>query len=183
MATDTFGYSGIGGSSYGQDANIIHGEHYEIGVSPAQNGYARKIACYCSLTNAGDKVRFGLYKMSDGSLVAYTEELTDITGDAWHEADIEVGDDVLLETTEKYYLVVFPDASLKIFYQDAPAEYDIWYDDGAFVYPNFPANVSLSQIALHREFSLYCTYEISAAPPTAPKGGSMAARMLAGKLI
>lgn len=151
-----FGYKVKGGLSTSYVDYII-GTPY---TCPSA-GIAQSITVYVSLVLAGADtlVKCAIYKVSDNSLVGYTEEklITEGTDD-WVTFNIIWGG--TLEADTAYYLVWWkgPAGPVYMYYD---TDLDGCYDSEA--YNGFPDPFSPTTWANHK-FSIYCTYS-AVAPP------------------
>lgn len=141
-----FGYESKG-NSYTQYADYIMGSPYTC----PEDGTAISITAYCKMTSSGKK-KFALYKVSDDSLVGYTEEHEGTWIEGWHTLDIVWGG--TLASATDYYIVLWAGtANLMFWYQDL----DISGCYDAQSYNGFPDPFDPTSWSQHK-VSIYCTY-------------------------
>jgi len=143
-----FGYETQGGASV-QFADYIMGTPYTC----PEAGTATSVSVYISVgaTPCG-KFKCAIYKVSDDSLVAYTEELEGISSFSdFKTLDIVWGGTL---TATDYYLMWWTDDATNIAFwysTDIAGAYD------AETYDGFPATLNPTVYGSHK-FSIYCTY-------------------------
>lgn len=151
-----FGKQTKGGTEAQTSDNIICAPY----ACPA-SGTATSITAYLKELNAGAKVKFAIYKVSDDSLVAYSDEWTITSGyDNWKTLNIAWGG--ALVATD-YYLGLWFDTGT--YYYHAGATIASVYDSEA--YDGFP-NPLVPTAWADRDISVYCTYT----PDVVPAGRS-----------
>ena len=131
-------------------------------------GIGVSISAYLRWYYQGTKAKFGLYKRSDKSFVAGTQEATKASADGyvteWVTANFAVGASLL---NVDYFIVVWADNVGMIRYV-----WDVVDKSGysSEVYDGFPGTwePSMSQ----HKCSIFCTYSI-VAPPVVPVGGNV----------
>lgn len=102
----TFGNTSIYGATGQLSQNILG-----AGPVTATAGDIASISAYLNSNNAARKARFALYKASDDSLVAQTNEITLPTGAQWHTANF--ASPVTL-SADNYYILAWADGSFAV---------------------------------------------------------------------
>lgn len=102
----TFGNTTVYGAT-GQLSDNILG----TGPVPATAGDIASISAYLNSNNAARKAKFAIYKASDDSLVAQTDEITLPTGAQWHTANF--ASPVSLPAGD-YYILAWADGSFAV---------------------------------------------------------------------
>jgi len=153
-ADPTFGKTTIGSSSYHPVSDNIAGSHF---VCP-EDGVAESISWYGSLGHSTFKAKCAIYKYSDNSLVAQTEELTGLDFLDWHTHNFSEPKPSLSANTE-YWLVVWIQATTDY---SATKHYDTVSDAGGYQDLPYTGNFldPWSPIMEYREYSIYCTYSV-----------------------
>jgi hypothetical protein len=153
------------------------GSHTEITgswFSCPEAGTATSITVYIKqYSTTTPKIKCAIYRLSDGVLIARTEEWTVTSGwNDWKTFNVIWGGTL---TATDYILVFWPSGSAAYFYYDDDTNRGRYkaYE----VYNNFPD--PWSPFTDNHIFSIYCTYT-AAAPPPKPKGTIAIHTKLAG---
>ena len=155
----TFGFTGVGGTSYAVDGDYIFGSK----ATPAEAGTATSISVYLHSSAYDDGPRkLGLYKVSDGSFIGGTAEYSGETPADWATHDLESS---VAITTVEYVIAHFG--------EEYSFKYDLLDDKGnylALAYPgSFPNPITWDSTTHPMKFSIYCTYTAGGAEEEAPK--------------
>jgi len=143
----TFGYTAKGSKDI-IVANEIHGSFFEI----PEDGTATSMTAWLVVYGNGN-VKCAIYKKSDNSLVASTEERSFTVSDYLsHEETFNFSGSPSLAGNTEYYLVYWTDAYIGIAYDDETGKgvkdeqtYGAWPDP-------------LVPVTEDKKFSIYCTY-------------------------
>lgn len=151
-----FGYK-IKGAFVGSYANTIIGTNF----SPGGAGTAQSITAYIEEKDVGKKIKFGIYKESDASLVGYTEEWGVTEGwDGWKTLNIVWGGTI--EDTD-YYLVIWQEGTNRYFYNSLTNVRAYMNETYGPTWPD-PWDQTEWETKTH---SIYCTYgEEEEGPPS-----------------
>ena len=148
----TFGKTTVGATSRSFLTDAIVGSHF---VCP-ENGTAESISWYGRTVVSSYRAKCAIYRYSDNSLVAETEELTGLDTLGWHTHSFSEPKPSLSANTE-YWLVVW-------FESDIGNQSEIYTDyienAGGNQFLDYTGNFpdSWSPTILHDEYSIYCTY-------------------------
>lgn len=152
MATDTFGDSTASGGQSDPNDRIVGSPG-----TPSSGGTGNYITIdVVSGWSAGEKIKCALYKTSDLSLVAETEELT--TGGTG-TFDFTFGSPPTIESGVEYAVLVWADNALRIVGESGGAANTYWYQVAA--YGSWPDPIGSSSSSTKKK--IYCTYTIAAA--------------------
>lgn len=159
--TRTFGFETKGTSTTG-DPDVIYGSLFTC----QNSGIAISITAWLTYINGG-KIKFGIYKASDASLVGYTEEWIATPGyDDWKTLVIVSGG-ILVANTD-YYLVSWQNTlwGVGLTYETtgSTSAYDSHVYDG---FPNPWTQTALGD----SKFAIFCTYVQFETPSASAKGG------------
>lgn len=161
----TFGNENVEGSSTYFNNSIFA----EVGI--ATEGSIESITAYLNASSANRKVVMGLYRASDDSLVAQTEEYTLPQGWQWHTVYFAAP---VAVNTESYYLAVSASGSFNVQITRSSLAGKGRYRGVAYsaIMPN-PSGTSINNFT----YSVFATYEEAAEPASPIKvrvGGSFA---------
>ncbi|RLG14059.1 MAG: hypothetical protein DRN66_02990, partial [Candidatus Nanohalarchaeota archaeon] len=156
----TFGYDTVGGSHVTINGRIS-GTYFmgDAGTANSLTGYFQK---YFSQKSKG-----AIYKQSDNTFVAETNEVTAANGCNWYEHTFSSPPTI---TAQNYYLVMWGATNNDILYYDTGGNggYDVE------TYGTFPANwVPTSE---DRKYSIYCTYTAGGGDTTPPTTNATAVK-------
>jgi len=151
-----FGYETKGTTEI-NSANTIRGTAF----SCPESGTANSITFYVRAPTLPTKIKCAIYKVSDNSLVGYTEEWTSTSlYNDWKTLNIVWGG--ALTAATDYYLSYWQNAELYLYYTTDVA-FTAFYDTET--YNGFPDPLIPVTPSANRKFSIYCTYT-AAGPPT-----------------
>ena len=157
-----FGYETIGVLTLKYPDSI-----YGTKFTCPSSGQATAITIYIDVAQPSggvDKLKLGIYRVSDNVLIGYTEEKEWATaqGVGWEEFAIVSGG--VLVGGEDYYLCHWQDRGYIAVYQNNLVG-DVGVANETYSYDGWP-NPYVIQFAYDRTFSIFCTY--TPTPPAVP---------------